>query len=66
MELMSHLVTFVLRESVNLDSSSVKMVEAVLLQHSCVMDKMTAVMGELHTYTVVILPNLHVLFSLGS
>lgn len=58
MELMSHLMTTVLSASVALNSFSVIMAVAVLLPHSCVMDRMTAVMGELSTCTALSHPAL--------
>lgn len=49
MELMSHLVISVLSASVALASFSVIMAMAVLLPHSCVMDRMIAMMGKINT-----------------
>lgn len=45
-EQMNPVVTIALNASADLDSSSVMMAKDVLLQHSCVTDRMTAVTGE--------------------
>lgn len=47
---MSHLVMLARNESVDLASSSVKMGRDVLLQPSCVMARMTVLMGEMGLY----------------